>query len=61
MYFLLHRAEFEGFSEDETVRVVVSGNQLPMTVDITDEAMVQGPEVSPSATNDHYQAGQRFA
>ncbi|KAK9792713.1 hypothetical protein WJX73_000593 [Symbiochloris irregularis] len=40
----LATAEFEGFSEDETVRVVVSGNQLPVTVDITDEAINQGPE-----------------
>lgn len=40
----LAAAEFEGFSADETVRVVVSGNQLPVTVDITEEALAQGAE-----------------
>ena len=40
------RAEFEGYSEDELVRVVVSGNQQPITCDILDAAMEAGPEVS---------------
>ena len=48
IFLCCHRAEFEGFSEDETVRVVVSGNQLPVAVDITDEAMQQGAEVPTS-------------
>lgn len=40
-----HRAEFEGYSENELVRVVVSGNQQPVTCDILDDAMEIGPEV----------------
>lgn len=35
-------AEFEGYSSDETVRVVMSGNQEPKSVEITDEAYSQG-------------------
>jgi len=31
----LSRAEFDGYSDDETVRVVMSGNQEPKSVDIT--------------------------
>jgi DNA-binding protein YbaB len=37
-------AEFEGFSSDETVRVVMSGSQEPRSVDITEEAHSQGAE-----------------
>ena len=37
-------AEFEGFSSDETVRVVMSGSQEPRGVDITEEAYSQGAE-----------------
>lgn len=40
------RAEFEGYSEDETVRVVMSGNQEPKSVDITESAIEQGSDVS---------------
>lgn len=40
------RAEFEGYSDDETVRVVMSGNQEPKSVDITDSAYEQGSDVS---------------
>ena len=40
----LAEAEFEGFSADETVRVVMSGNQEPKAVDITEEAYTQGAE-----------------
>ena len=36
--------DFEGFSSDETVRVVMSGNQEPRSVDITQEALDQGVE-----------------
>ena len=39
------RTDFEGFSSDETVRVVMSGNQEPRGVDLTEEAYAQGPEV----------------
>lgn len=42
---LCRRTEFEGYSADETVRVVMSGNQEPRGVDITEEAYAQGPEV----------------
>ncbi|KAL6782724.1 STIC2 [Auxenochlorella protothecoides x Auxenochlorella symbiontica] len=40
----LAQTEFEGFSKDETVRVVVSGNQQPKAVEITQEAYKDGPE-----------------
>ena len=40
------RTEFEGYSDDETVRVVMSGNQEPRSVDFTDESLEAGPEVS---------------
>jgi DNA-binding YbaB/EbfC family protein len=40
----LAAAEFEGFSDDETVRVVMTGNQEPKSVDITDAAVEQGAE-----------------
>ena len=33
--------DFEGYSSDETVRVVMSGNQEPRGVDITQEAYDQ--------------------
>lgn len=38
----LDAAEVEGFSSDETVRVVMSGQQKPISVDITEEAYKQG-------------------
>ena len=34
----LSKAEFDGYSADETVRVVLSGNQEPKSVDITTAA-----------------------
>ena len=34
----LSKAEFDGYSDDETVRVVMSGNQEPKSVDITTAA-----------------------
>jgi DNA-binding YbaB/EbfC family protein len=40
----LAQSEFEGYSSDETVRVVMSGNQEPKSVEITQEAYTQGPE-----------------
>ena len=42
----LAQTDFEGYSADETVRVVMSGNQEPRSVDFTDEALEQGAEVS---------------
>jgi DNA-binding YbaB/EbfC family protein len=38
----LAAAEVEGFSSDESVRVVMSGNQEPKGVDITEEAYKMG-------------------
>lgn len=38
--------DFEGYCEDETVRVVMSGNQEPRSVDFTEEALEQGSDVS---------------
>ena len=35
----LAKAEFDGYCADETVRVVMSGNQEPRSVDITEAAM----------------------
>jgi len=40
----LANTDFEGYSSDETVRVVMSGNQEPKSVDITEEAYSQGVE-----------------
>lgn len=40
----LAQAEFDGYSSDETVRVVMSGNQEPRSVDITEAAYAQGAE-----------------
>jgi len=40
----LANTDFEGYSKDETVRVIMSGNQEPRSVDFTDEALEQGPE-----------------
>lgn len=34
-----------GYDEEETVRVIMSGNQEPKAVDITKEAIDAGPEV----------------
>lgn len=36
---VLRRTEFEGYDEDELVRVVVSGNQEPKAIDVTEAAM----------------------
>ena len=40
----LANAEFEGYSSDESVRVVMSGNQEPKSCDITEEAYKLGNE-----------------
>jgi hypothetical protein len=44
----LAATEFDGYDEDETVRVVMTGNQEPKGVDITQAAMDAGAEVSPT-------------
>jgi nucleoid-associated protein EbfC len=40
----LERMEIEGLSADGRVKVVMSGNQEPLRVEITPEAMANGPE-----------------
>jgi len=40
----LGATEFEGFDDDETVRVVFNGNQEPLQVDITDDAYAAGSD-----------------
>jgi len=40
----LANTEFEGYDEDETVRVVMTGNQEPKSVDLTKEAIDAGAE-----------------
>eukprot|EP00955_Chlamydomonas_euryale_P013428 144860-Chlamydomonas_euryale.AAC.7 len=40
----LRRTEFDGYDEEETVRVVMTGNQEPKSVDITQAAMDVGAE-----------------
>lgn len=39
-----NRTDFEGYDEDETVRVVLTGNQAPKLVEVTAEAMAAGEE-----------------
>ncbi|KXZ46968.1 hypothetical protein GPECTOR_39g462 [Gonium pectorale] len=47
----LAATEFDGYDEEETVKVVMSGNQEPRSVEITDEALAQGAvEVSRRTT-----------
>ncbi len=41
----MRRTEFDGYSDDETVKVVMTGNQEPKFVDITDEAMDNSSDV----------------
>lgn len=38
------RTDFEGYDDDETVRVVLTGNQAPKAVEITAEAMAVGAD-----------------
>jgi len=40
----LANTDFEGYSSDETVRVIMTGNQEPRSVDITEAAYNQGNE-----------------
>lgn len=39
-----NRTDFEGYDDDETVRVVLTGNQAPKAVEVTAEAMALGEE-----------------
>lgn len=36
--------EFDGYDEDETVKVVLNGNQVPRSVEVTQEAIDAGAE-----------------
>lgn len=40
----LDQTDFEGYDEEETVCVTVTGNQKPKFVEITDAAMAAGPD-----------------
>jgi DNA-binding protein YbaB len=40
----LDATEFDGYDEDETVKVVMNGNQVPKSVEVTQEAMDTGAE-----------------
>lgn len=40
----LDATEFDGYDEDETVKVVMNGNQVPKSVEITQEAIDTGAE-----------------
>lgn len=40
----INRTDFEGYDDDETVRVVLTGNQAPKAVEVTAEAMALGSE-----------------
>ncbi|KAI8477516.1 MAG: nucleoid-associated protein YbaB family [Monoraphidium minutum] len=40
----LEATEFDGYDEDETVRVVLTGNQVPKAVEITKEGIDAGAE-----------------
>lgn len=47
----LDNTEFDGYDEEETVRVVLTGNQVPKSVDITQSAMgVDAEELSQRIT-----------
>merc|ERR1719253_841314 len=47
--------EFEGFDEDETVRAVLTGDQRPTAVELTDAAMQKSPEELGKAITEAYQ------
>lgn len=42
-------AEFDGYCEEELVKVTLSGNQEPVRVEITEIALEKGAEVSNKA------------
>ena len=47
--------KFEGFSEDELVRAVISGNQEPISTHISEEAMEKSPEELSLLVTEAYQ------
>lgn len=49
----LQQAEFDGYSTDELVKAVVSGNQEPRGTDITEAAMELGAEARHAEENSH--------
>ncbi|PIN18427.1 hypothetical protein CDL12_08901 [Handroanthus impetiginosus] len=44
MIVQLRQAEFDGYCEDELIKAILSGNQQPMHIEITEAAMELGPE-----------------
>eukprot|EP00899_Mesostigma_viride_P025823 jgi/Mesvir1/6425/Mv19512-RA.1 len=50
----LAEAEFEGYSEDELVKVVLSGNQEIKSTDITEAAMAKGAEELSKSVTEAY-------
>jgi len=40
----LDATEFDGYDEEETVKVVLSGNQVPQSVELSEDAMSQNAE-----------------
>jgi hypothetical protein len=51
--------EFDGYDEDETVRVVLTGNQVPKSVEITKEGVDAGAEVRGAEGPRRGRAGER--
>ncbi|KAG0562404.1 hypothetical protein M758_9G147900 [Ceratodon purpureus] len=50
----LAAAEFDGYCEDELVKVTLSGNQEPVRVEITEIALEKGAEVLSTLVNQAY-------
>ncbi|KAH7282040.1 hypothetical protein KP509_35G009300 [Ceratopteris richardii] len=50
----LAAAEFDGYCEGELIKVTLSGNQEPVSVDITEAAMELGPEKVAALVNEAY-------
>merc|ERR1712187_137520 len=42
----LAASEFKGYDKDETVQVIYTGTQIPVSCDMTQEAVDLGPEVA---------------
>eukprot|EP00775_Hariotina_reticulata_P009198 gene9198-9365_t len=40
----LDATEFDGYDEEETVKIIMNGNQVPKSVEVTQEAMDMGAE-----------------
>mmetsp|Transcript_28491 Transcript_28491/g.52442 ORF Transcript_28491/g.52442 Transcript_28491/m.52442 type:complete len:147 (-) Transcript_28491:331-771(-) len=57
----LAKKQYEGFDANETVRVVFNGNQVPVSVEITEEAYQKGPEelskrITEALKNSHHES-----